>query len=743
MKNIFLLTLISLSIGGQLYAQGAKVRNNYAWSIGLHAGGTSYYGDLNHNFFLPNRNDLFSINKNYDSKAAGIVVEKRISNALGLSFTGTYGNVTGNDRAYDWGGKLITDKPTLARSLNFRTEFYDLSAALNYNFANGLLIRNNARFSPFLSAGVGLTNFDVYGDLYTEAGGRYYYWADNSIRDMMENDPNAANAVEIQQDKQYETRLSSEYKIEGKDYATRFVLNVPVTLGVKYRLADRWDVSLFATAKYMFTDYFDDVSGNPYPPTGEMNAQQQYILNPNARNWLYADHETRGNANGLNDVVGYVGIGINHRLGMQLRKFKGPRFYTQETTKTPYVATTTAPTTSGNQAVNVNISASDNYNLLQAQLREIQTLQGENSRLQTEKLMAEMRELEAMKNKMELASPVPIDNNPEIMERMRLLEMRMDSVREAEIADEDSRIKELSARIAKLESSTDTTGVGKLKAERRTAQNKKDKLRKQKKSNNTELVGIQARLDAMNNKVDSLNRLQEMELKDELATMRAQMQAMKTEMEKMKTQQPVQIYNSVPQQPQQVVTQQPVQPIIVQAPQNQPAANNDQLNLILNQINRNLENVSARLTALENKPAPTVQAPAAPVIVNTPPPAPVVPAPVINQTTVVNLGLNKVSVFFGNGSANVATQYRNVLNDIAREANKDSRIVISLNGYASTTGSNAANQKLSEARCENVRKYLVSRGVSPANIFVQAYGSSSSSSAGESDRRVDVELISK
>lgn len=742
MKNIFLLTLISLSIGGQLYAQGAKVRNNYAWSIGLHAGGTSYYGDLNHNFFLPNRNDLLSINKNYDSKAAGIVVEKRISSALGLSVTGTYGNVTGNDRAYNWGGKLITDNPTLARSLNFRTEFYDLSAALTYNFANGFLIRNNARFSPFLSAGVGLTNFDVYGDLYTAEGNRYYYWADNTVRNLMENDPDAATAVEIQQDKQYETRLSSEYKIEGKDYATRFVLNVPVTLGVKYRMADHWDLSLFATARYMFTDYFDDVSGGPYPPTGEMNAQQQYILNPNARNWLYSDHETRGNANGLNDVVGYVGIGINYRLGMQIRKFKGPRFYTQETTQAPYVAPT-APVTSGNQPVNVNISASDNYNLLQTQLREIQNLQGENSRLQTEKLMAEMRELEAMKNKMELASPVPIDNNPEIMARMRLLEMRMDSVREAEIADEDVRIKDLSMRIAKLESSTDTTGVGKLKAERRTAQNKKDKLRKQKKSSNAELTGIQARLEAMNNKVDSLNRLQEMELKDELATMRAQMTAMKTEMEKLKTQQPVQIYNSVPQQqPQQVVTQQPAQPIIVQAPQNQ-AANNDQLNLILNQINRNLENMSARLTALENKPAATVQTPAAPVIVNTPPPAPVVPAPVINQTTVVSLGLSKVSVFFGNGSANVATQYRNVLNDIAREANKDNRIVISLNGYASTTGSTAANQKLSEARCENVRKYLVSRGVSPANIFVQAYGSGSSSSAGESDRRVDVELISK
>lgn len=778
MKYKFLILIATLFMSAEgLQAQGAKVRNTYAWSFGAQLGGTTYFGDLNHKFFPPNRNDWAKMGKNYDSYAVGLSLEKRLTGALGLSFNGMYGNVTGNDRTMDWSGKLVSDNPNLARSLNFRTEFYDLSANVVYNFANGFLIRNNAKFSPYISAGVGLMNFATFGDLYTGDGARYYYWNDNTIRNAAQNDPNSISAQEIKQDGEYETRLSGDYKIEGNDYATNFVLTIPVSLGVKMRLADRWDLSLNATGKYLFSDYFDDVSGAKYPSTANMSSQQQYILNPNAANWSTREHEVRGNANGMNDIVGFIGLGIHHRFGMQLRKFKGPRFYSQEPVRksiTP-IAPTSNPTMPSNptQPINLTINNQENISALEAQMKEMQALQGEkdaNANKEMERLMAEMKDLKDMQNRLELSSALPSANNPELAERVHIVEMRLDSIREKEIAIEEQKLLGIESQIARKEmtintTNPDTVGLAKLKVERKVSVSKREKLRRQKKSKDVEVKKMQDKIDLLNAKVDSLyTKKNGTDLQDEVALMRLQMETMRAEMDRMRlTQsqvpQPVQIYNSTPQ-PQQPVYQQPVYqqptqqaaPIIIQSPAQAPAPQNnaqlDQMTLALNQMNRNLEAMAARMNAMENKQPIIQQAAPTPVIVNTP--APIVqqaaptPAPVyITQSSSVNVGLSKVSVYFANGVSAIASQYKQLLSEVARESQKDGRIIISLNSFASTNGNQAANQKLSEARAANVRKYLMSQGVSVDRIVVQSFGESVSSSTTESDRRVDVELLNR
>lgn len=405
----FILTALLIS---NAYGQGAVTRNSYAWSIGVQTGVTSYYGDLNYKYNLPNRNDIMSTKhlSNLDSRAVGLTLEKRLSGALALSLNGLYGNVTGNDRTQNWSGTLKTDNPNFDRSLNFRTEFYDANISLVYKAANGFLIRKNARFAPYLSAGIGITSFNVYGDLYTPSEGRYYYWKDGTIRDLAQNDPNAFNAVEIEQDRKYETN-TTKWKTEGKAYPT-VALNIPVALGLKYRIADRWDISLQASARFLFSDYFDDVSGAKYAESYN-SPQQAYIANPNAANWNMGEHSYRGNPDNKNDVFGAVTVGLNYRFGQKLRNFSGSRFYTQEPyakapqpitppptriTPPPRVTPVNPPS---NQSVVVNVN--------------------------------------------------PTNNDTDLMTRMALLNARLDSLKRAEMQAKDDKIKELELRLAKLE----------------------------------------------------------------------------------------------------------------------------------------------------------------------------------------------------------------------------------------------------------------------------------------------------
>jgi len=221
-------------------------------------------------------------------------------------------------------------------------------------------------------------------------------------------------------------------------------------------------------------------------------------------------------------------------------------------------------------------------------------------------------------------------------------------------------------------------------------------------------------MDELSLRVEELANKDNSEMQDEIATMRVQMEAMKmekwekNEVRKQAQQTPVQIYNNQPVPQQQPIYQQPTSPIIIQQPasvqpipqvQPQYTAQMDQMTAALNQMNRNLETISSRMNALENKQ--TVVQPAAaasPIIVNTP--APVIqqsaptPAPVyITQQAAVNVGLSKVSIYFANGSATVANQYKQLLSEVATESQKDGRIIISLGAFASTTGNPAANQK--------------------------------------------------
>lgn len=75
--------------------------------------------------------------------------------------------------------------------------------------------------------------------------------------------------------------------------------------------------------------------------------------------------------------------------------------------------------------------------------------------------------------------------------------------------------------------------------------------------------------------------------------------------------------------------------------------------------------------------------------------------------------LDEVTVLFGNGKVNVDPKYVQPLMDLVAKAKTYNGYTIQVKGYASSVGSAALNQKLSDERANNVTNILVQQGHVP------------------------------
>lgn len=159
---------------------------------------------------------------------------------------------------------------------------------------------------------------------------------------------------------------------------------------------------------------------------------------------------------------------------------------------------------------------------------------------------------------------------------------------------------------------------------------------------------------------------------------------------------------------------------------------------------------------LQPPPAPVAAAPEpklepapAPAPAPVPLAAPEPPRPVIQRITLAS------DVLFEFDKATLRESGKQKLDEIVAST-KDARVeeVLAI-GYADPIGSDQYNEKLSAARAEAVREYLVQKGVSPERIKSEGRGETRQFSAGncagltgkklidcfEPNRRVDVELL--
>jgi len=75
--------------------------------------------------------------------------------------------------------------------------------------------------------------------------------------------------------------------------------------------------------------------------------------------------------------------------------------------------------------------------------------------------------------------------------------------------------------------------------------------------------------------------------------------------------------------------------------------------------------------------------------------------------------MDEVTVYFGNGKVNVDPKYIPQLTALAQKATSVNGYMIQVKGYASSVGSVALNQKLSEDRANNVSNVLLQQGHIP------------------------------
>jgi OmpA-OmpF porin, OOP family len=74
---------------------------------------------------------------------------------------------------------------------------------------------------------------------------------------------------------------------------------------------------------------------------------------------------------------------------------------------------------------------------------------------------------------------------------------------------------------------------------------------------------------------------------------------------------------------------------------------------------------------------------------------------------------DEVTIYFANGKSTIDPKYNAPLMELAKKAESVNGYMVEVKGYASTTGSAALNQKLSQARASNVVNLLLQKGNVP------------------------------
>lgn len=143
-------------------------------------------------------------------------------------------------------------------------------------------------------------------------------------------------------------------------------------------------------------------------------------------------------------------------------------------------------------------------------------------------------------------------------------------------------------------------------------------------------------------------------------------------------------------------------------------------------------------------PAP-VAPPPAPAPVAPPAPAPVVPvappAPVSEKVSFA------ADAFFDFGKSKLKPEAQAKLTDLVEKTKGVNLEVIIATGHTDSVGSDAVNNKLSIARAEAVKAFLVGKGVEKSRVYTEGKGSKqpvadNKTSAGRAkNRRVEVEVV--
>ena len=216
----------------------AQEKNQNLLTVGGGVGFAGYRGDLIGN----SGESMFSNTKTYYNFG----FERRFGNIIGIELAGLMGKLSYNENSLD----------SVPSFRNFEAKINQFGVNLIFNFDNDIVMKKQSPFSPYIAAGIHYFGFKSYTDLTDAKGRQYHYWDDGSIRTIAQNDPNAPETFQdtliTKRDYTFETPLTGSY--------ANNTLSIPLTLGLKWKITERFQGRIYGTYNTLLSDWVDGVS---------------------------------------------------------------------------------------------------------------------------------------------------------------------------------------------------------------------------------------------------------------------------------------------------------------------------------------------------------------------------------------------------------------------------------------------------------------------------------------------------
>jgi hypothetical protein len=268
-KSLLVFTLLLItSLTG--FSQGSE--------IGPFIGGSYYLGDLNPD------------NQFYNTRLAYGIIYRRPLNpryAIKANF------IIGEVRAFDEDNRNQFNRN---RNLNFRSNIYDLSGQLEFNFLPFELGTPGKAFSPYIFAGISIFRFNPQGLVNGQ-------WV--NLRPLR-TEGQGTNAA------------------PGRDVYSLTQMAFPFGAGIKLALGNRLGLNVEWSLRYTSTDYLDDVS-TTYPDLNVLARERgAFAASMSDRSLTNGDLGRnsglqRGNSK-RNDWYSFAGLSFVYKIGPKIPK---------------------------------------------------------------------------------------------------------------------------------------------------------------------------------------------------------------------------------------------------------------------------------------------------------------------------------------------------------------------------------------------------------------------------------------
>lgn len=212
LKHIVLLVLLLSTVS--LMAQERE--------YGIWGGLSHSFGDINYN--------LNSVQ--FSKPAAGLFYRYNKNPRIAYYFGVAYGSTAGDDA-------MASDTFRLARNLSFKSNLFEATTRIEFNFFELNRLRQEDWFSPFMFIGIGALYFNPKA---------------NYNGDWIELQPLGTEGQQFSE-------------LTGIDPYHRLQVIVPIGGGFKFAIGKNVTVGLEASWNKLFTDYLDDVSSKYVDPT--------------------------------------------------------------------------------------------------------------------------------------------------------------------------------------------------------------------------------------------------------------------------------------------------------------------------------------------------------------------------------------------------------------------------------------------------------------------------------------------